>query len=208
MPACAYVPCAPVAHMHARGTHRPPTRAAVQTAQVALIASCDDDDALRQIAATGKIGDRHGVSAAAIGRRVVLWCEAAVERLCMPVGDDKALERAAARCAQVRLALRLRRGEREGLLLWMAALRSKHDLPAALLESATASHTAACKALKKACKKAAAAAATAAAAPAAAGGEGGTTADGDVEATEAERRGAEAMPAAAAEGADDALDVD
>ena len=34
---------------------------------MALIATCADDGALREIAATGKMGDAHGVGAAAIG---------------------------------------------------------------------------------------------------------------------------------------------
>ena len=115
--------------------------------QVALLASCADDAALKEIAATGKMGDKHGVSPADIGACVLGWCTAHATQLASNA-DAAATHRA-------RLAIRVRRGEREGLLRWAGALQAKHSLDASLVAPATEAHKAANKATKQAFKKAA-----------------------------------------------------
>ena len=44
--------------------------------QVGLIACIKDDEMLKTIARTGKLGTSHGVDAADIARQVVCWCSA------------------------------------------------------------------------------------------------------------------------------------
>jgi len=114
--------------------------------QVALLASCADDAALKEIATSGKMGDKHGVSPADIGACVLGWCTAHATLL--------ASNAAAAATHRARLAIRVRRGEREGLLRWAAGLQAKHSLDASLVAPATEAHKAANKATKQAFKKA------------------------------------------------------
>lgn len=117
--------------------------------QVALLTSCTDDAALKEIAATGKLGDKHGVSPADIGACVLGWCTAHATLLLASDANAAATHRA-------RLAIRVRRGECEGLLRWAGALQTKHSLDASLVAPAMELHKAANKAAKQAFKKAAA----------------------------------------------------
>jgi hypothetical protein len=122
--------------------------------QVALIASCTNQAALAAIAQTGKMGDEHGVSAAAIGARVALWLQEHVTKLC---ALETAPSSAVASTSRCRLSARLRRGERERLLQWYMALAAKHglapELVASLREACDAAGAATNKAFKKALKK-------------------------------------------------------
>jgi len=135
---------------HASAHHGAPARAP----QVALIASCTNQAALAAIAQTGKMGDEHGVSAAAIGARVALWLQEHVTKLC---ALETAPSSAVASTSRCRLSARLRRGERERLLQWYMALAAKHglapELVASLREACDAAGAATNKAFKKALKK-------------------------------------------------------
>ena len=120
--------------------------------QVALIACCDDDAALVAIAATGKMGDEHGVTPAAIGARCAGWVRASapaaapgpctcarasshVHGMRMACAWHVQVREHALRLCEgaaegssvsVRLVGRLRRGERERMLTWLQALAAKH----------------------------------------------------------------------------------
>lgn len=113
--------------------------------QLALVACCTDEDVLAEMARTGKVGDSHSVSPADIASMVLTWsgdqvCQlAAVEVL-------KALTPEALQSFEVRMALRLTRGERERLLRWMSGLQRSAPSKAAYLK-ATTEHVAAMKAL-------------------------------------------------------------
>ena len=114
--------------------------------QVALIACCEDASALEGIAKTGKMGDEHGVSTAQIGARCAAWVHEQAMRLCE--------QPAVAESTYCRLALRLRRGERERLIEWLGGLSSKFEPAKQLMAEAEEAHKAAAKASKTAFKKA------------------------------------------------------
>ena len=138
----------------APSTHASAHHGARMSPQVALIASCTNEVALAAIAQTGKMGDEHGVSAAAIGARVTLWLHEHVTKLCE---HEAAPSSAVASTSRCRLSARLRRGERERLLQWYMALAEKHglapELVARVKEACDAAGAATNKAFKKALKK-------------------------------------------------------
>ena len=156
----------------APSTHASAHHGARTSPQVALIASCTNEVALAAIAQTGKMGDEHGVSAAAIGARVTLWLHEHVTKLCEHDHVTKLCEHehvtklckheaapssAVASTSRCRLSARLRRGERERLLQWYMALAEKHglapELVASVKEACDAAGAATNKAFKKALKK-------------------------------------------------------
>lgn len=106
--------------------------------QVALIACCSDEVALRELAETGRTRDGKGVTAQQVAQRAAEWVAAHVRRLSAEAAP-------AANSVQGRLALRLRRGERERLLRWMMGLQNKQKLPKDLWAGAMRYHVAACK---------------------------------------------------------------
>lgn len=128
----------------AEGKTPPPMR------QVGLVAACTDEAVLAAIAETGKMGD-HGVAPSEIGACAARWVREHAMQLCAEPGQAKT--------SAQRLATRLRRGERDRLVLWHGALAAKFGLPATnsaeLDEACKAANTAVKKAFKAALKAAA-----------------------------------------------------
>ena len=109
--------------------------------QAALIACCEDEAALQELAQTGRTSGGKGTTVEQVAQRVAEWCAAHVRRLCAEVPA------ATSGSVQGRLALRLRRGERERLLKWILGLQNKYKLPKELWMGAMKWHVASCKGL-------------------------------------------------------------